>query len=96
MNHQQTQSPTNAIEMTSLAKSLTLFRQHLEAEAAEPIANLEVNAALLLSDLCQFLGLGAPQQSQVLGKHGTRYLATTLATQIDQASYQQCLCTHED
>jgi len=95
MIRHQTHSSPNTIEMPSLAQDLMRFRQHLEADAAEPISALEVNAVLLLSDLCQFLELGTPQRSQVLGPYGTRYLATVLATQVKQTPNQQYPCTYD-
>jgi len=95
MIRQQSHSSPDTTELSSLAQDVMRFRQHLEAEAAEPISALEVNAALLLSDLCQFLGLDTPQRSQVLGPYGTRYLATILATQVKQTPNQQYPCTYE-
>lgn len=57
-----------------LAGRLARFRARLEREAEGPIGDLEVNAALLLSDLCRFLGLDEQQYTYVLGEHGVKYV----------------------
>ena len=57
-----------------LAGRLARFRARLEQEAEQPVGDLEVNAALLLSDLCRFLGLDEPQYVYVLGERGVEYV----------------------
>ena len=71
-----------AVEFISLTQELTRFRQQLEAEAGEPIQQVEVNAALFLSDLCQFLQLGASQQQLVLGETAAEYTQSVAETQV--------------
>lgn len=53
---------------------LRRFRARLEQEAEQSVGDLEVNAALLLSDLCRFLGLDEQQHDYVLGGAGVRYV----------------------
>lgn len=57
---------------------LLQFRLQLEAEAAQPLATVEANAALVLSDLCRFLGLDERQHDDVLGPLGVDYVQHTL------------------
>ncbi len=70
------------VQFISLTQELARFRLHLEAEADEPIQQMEVNAALFLSDLCQFLQLGAPQQQQILGEAATEYAQSISETLV--------------
>ena len=57
-----------AIQYASLTDLLTHFRQTLERENGKPINELsEVNAAMLLSDLCVFLGLSDQNRRKILG-----------------------------
>jgi len=62
----------------SLAVLLTEFRQHLEAELAQDgiqgIGECDLNAAALLDDLCEFIGLGPQQRARVLGASGAAML----------------------
>lgn len=83
MNSQPNHSSPEDIEFFSLTHALIRFRQRLEAEAAEPISAIEANAALLLFDFCEFLGLGAAQRNRILGPHGAGYLATTQSTRVE-------------
>ena len=43
------------------------FRQWLEEQLDEPLAFVDLNGALLLSNLCEYLGLDDSQRAQVLG-----------------------------
>lgn len=70
------------VEIFSMSEELTRFRRQLETEAGEPIQDLEVNAALLLSDLCHFLKLGQKQQDMILGAQASHYLFSTVNTPI--------------
>jgi hypothetical protein len=60
--------------MMSLTVLLTEFRQYLETELAEAdvegIGECDLNAAAMLSDLCEFIGLGPKQRARVLGPSG--------------------------
>ena len=65
------------IQYESLTDLLTHFRQTLERENNGPIQQLDnVNAAMVLSDLCIFLGLSDLNRRKILG--------TTAATWLDQ------------
>ena len=57
-----------------LAGRLARFRTRLEKEAERPIGDLELNAALFLSDLGRLLGLDKLQHNHVLGEHGVQYV----------------------
>ncbi len=74
------------IEIFSLADELARFRAHLEQEADVPISELEVNAALLLLDLCTFLRLGSSQSKRILGNTTVTkiyaFMMTTVTTAI--------------
>lgn len=70
----RTQLSQSNVEILSLAHLLTQFRQKLEAEAGEPIYEVEINAALLLSDLSRFLGMGIRQQNFILGADASNYV----------------------
>ena len=51
-----------------LAQRLASFANQLRADLGdEQLHNIESDAALLLSNLCEYLGLSPDQQSQVLG-----------------------------
>jgi hypothetical protein len=96
MKRQQNQNSLNNIARTFHAQDLMRFRERLEAETAAPISTLDVNAVLLLADLSEFLGLGVPERSQILGSHGVRYLAKIMATRVHQTPDQQLPFTYED
>ncbi len=67
--------------LMSLTTLLTEFRQYLEAELAQDgisgIGECELNAAALLNDLCEFVGLGDRQRARVLGASGVAALDET-------------------
>jgi hypothetical protein len=73
---------TQGVEFFSLSAVLTEFRRRLERESGEPIQDLEVNAALLLHDLCEFLTLGDKYRERVLGKSAAAYIEEVMNTQI--------------
>ncbi len=60
-------SGQNAQNATNLTHLLARFRQQVEREAGQPIESLDLNAALLLSDLCRFLELSDEGCGRVLG-----------------------------
>jgi hypothetical protein len=66
-------SATKSVRMFLLSDELALFRQHLESESGEPIQNIELNAALMLYDLCNFLQLGDVQKDKILGNRGKKF-----------------------
>jgi hypothetical protein len=66
-----------AIQYESMTDLLTHFRQTLERENSQSIQELDaVNAAMILSDLCVFLGLSDQNRRKILG--------ATASTWIDQ------------
>ncbi len=74
---------TKGVEFFSLSAALAEFRRCLERESGEPVQNLEVNAALLLNDLCRFLTLGDKQRRQVLGQPATAYVEEVINERIN-------------
>jgi len=64
-----------AIRYDSMTDLLTHFRQILENENGKPIQELDnVNAAMILSDLCVFLGLSGQNRRKVLGAEAAALL----------------------
>jgi len=70
------------IQFVSITQELQRFRLKLESEADQPIEQIEVNAAALLSDLAVFLKLGAAQHNAILGPRAVGYLAGLLQTRV--------------
>jgi cobyrinic acid a,c-diamide synthase len=62
-----------------LAGRLARFRARLEHEAEQPIGELEVNAALLLLDLCRHLGLVEAQSVRVLEANNSAMVSSLAA-----------------
>ena len=76
-----------AIQYESLTDLLTHFRQTLERENDKPINELgEVNAAMLISDLCVFLGLSDQNRRKILGAKAATYLDEILVLQASTTS----------
>lgn len=71
---------------TAISKYLTgklaRFRSELEEGTGQPISALQVDAALLLSDLCRSFNLDEEQHNYVLGKSGTQHVLQVLETRI--------------
>ncbi len=65
-----------------LTGQLEQFRAKLEAEMNQSIGVLETNAALLLSDLCYFLGLAEEQHALVLGPAGLEHITRCLDAKV--------------
>ena len=61
-------------EPVSITELLTDFRARLEQEAEAPLEDLELNAALMLSDLCRHLDLPAANHDQVLGERAVAFV----------------------
>ncbi len=70
------------LEYRNMSDLLADFRKYIEADAGTPIERLEVNGALFLHDLCQFLQLGLQQRQKVLGRNATQFVAKELAAQV--------------
>lgn len=65
-----------------MAGQLTQFRADLEEGTGQPISDLQINAALLLSDLCRFLSLDEQQHDHVLGTSGVQHVMQVLETRM--------------
>ena len=64
-----------AIEYASMTSLLTDFRRTLEHESGGPIHELDaVNAAMILSDLCVFLGLSDQNRRKILGAKAVSWI----------------------
>jgi hypothetical protein len=74
-----------AIRYESMTDLLTHFRQTLEAETHETVQEINnINAAMILSDLCVFLGLSDQNRRKVLGAGAATYIDQALAVQAVQ------------
>ncbi len=82
MSAQRIPYPESGQPIFLLSDALTQFRHRIEMEAGEPIEEIEVNAALFLSDFCRFLNLGSQQQHRVLGGQAVNYVSQTEETRI--------------
>jgi hypothetical protein len=70
------------IEYTTMSKLLADFRKQLERDSGAPIEQTELNAALLLHDLCAFLKLGEKQRREVLGNRGAAFVDSFVNTPV--------------
>ena len=70
------------IELVSLSHELMSFRQQLERDAGAPIDSIELNVALLLLDLCEFLKLGIAQRRAILGNHTFDHLTAVINSNV--------------
>lgn len=70
------------IEFVSISNELFRFRCKLENEAEKPIHELEVNAAMLLSDLAEHLKLGAAQHDSILGQPAVDFIAALMSERV--------------
>ena len=61
-------------EYKSLTVLLADFRKQLERESGGNVAQLDMNTAEMLSDLCNFLGLSDKNRRIVLGRDGARHI----------------------
>lgn len=65
-----------------MSGQLARFRADLESQGGHPISEVELNGALLLSDLCCFLGLDEQQYHHVMGQDGTQHVTRILDLRI--------------
>ena len=63
-----------SVEYASLTLLLQDFRRRLEHDSGGPISELNVNAAEVISDLCNFVGLSDQDRRKVLGANGAQHL----------------------
>ena len=73
---------TERVEYRYMSDLLAGFRKYIEKDAGEPIQRMEVNAALLLNDLCDFLVLGDKQRRTVLGKSAAAFVQDELDSRV--------------
>ena len=59
--------PNDETLRDQMAAQLTIFAEQLESDLAAALDRIDLNAALLLGDLCEFLHLSAAQRRKVLG-----------------------------
>jgi len=75
-----------------LSGKLAQFCSELDEGTRQPIGALQTDAALLLSDLCRFLGLDEEQHNHVLGESGVQHVMQVLETHI-RSAYRFSTCT---
>lgn len=71
------------VEYKTMSGLLADFRKYLERESDGPIERLDANAALVLNDLCAFLGLAEPLRAKVLGKSAMAFVEAELQTRVN-------------
>jgi hypothetical protein len=64
------------VEYFSLTACLKHFRQEVEKGTGAQIQTIEINAALLLSDVCTFIGLSDEKRREVLGKSAAAFVSS--------------------
>jgi hypothetical protein len=64
------------VEYFSLTAALKRFRQQVESGTGAPIQNIEINAALLLDDVCKFIGLSDDRRRVVFGKSAAVFVSS--------------------
>jgi len=70
------------VHIFNLSDALAEFRTQLERDAGEPLQNIETSAALVLDDLCVFLGFGPALRAKVLGQPAATFVEQFAATTI--------------
>lgn len=65
----QSQLPTTGpqVQVFNLSDALAKFRAQLERDAGEPACNITTSVAILLDDLCAFLGFGPEKRAKIIG-----------------------------
>ena len=84
-----------SVEYASLTLLLQDFRRKLEHESGGPIDKLDVNAAEVISDLCNFVGLSDRNRHRVLGANGARHVDeiehASVTTTVHQETSSMCV-----
>lgn len=70
------------VEYKEMCGLLADFRRYIEKDAETPIERLEVNAALVLHDLCSFTGMNEAHRQTVLGKSACAFIAQELDARV--------------
>ena len=67
------------VEYASMTALLQDFRRQLEHDSGGPIQELDqMNAAMLINDLCVFLGLSDQNRRKILGAPAAMFVDATL------------------
>jgi hypothetical protein len=70
------------VEYFSLTAALRHFREELEKGTGAKVQEVDVNAALLLSDICRWIGLSEEKRREVLGKSASVWVSSLEAEPI--------------
>ena len=70
------------MERQELIARLQGLREEIERDGRERIAMLETTFALVLSDVCDALGLTGEEHDLVLGREAAAYVADLLGTRV--------------
>ena len=70
------------VEYVTMSTLLADFRRYIEREAGTPMERLEINGALLLNDLCSFLGMDESLRHKVLGRSAAAFVEATLDQRV--------------
>jgi len=70
------------VEYVTMSTLLADFRRYIEREAGTPMERLEINGALLLNDLCSFLGMDESLRRKVLGRSAAAFVEATLDRRV--------------
>ncbi len=74
------------VEYFSLTTALKHFRQEVEKGTGSPVQNVEMNMALILSDVCRWVGLSDERRAEVLGKSAAAFVASVESEPITIAT----------
>ena len=72
-----------AVEYASMTTLLHDFRRKLEHESGGPINHLNANAAEIISDLCNYLGLSDANRRKILGQNGAQHVDMVLIAAVE-------------
>ena len=70
------------VEYVTMSTLMADFRRYVEREAGAPVERIELNGALLLNDLCSFLGMDESLRRKVLGRSAAAFVEATLDQRV--------------
>lgn len=70
------------VEYFSLTAALKNFREEVERGTGSPVQTVEMNMALILSDVCRWIGLSDERRREVLGKTASAFVDSIEAEPI--------------
>jgi hypothetical protein len=73
------------VQIFNLSDALAEFRAQLERDAGVPLQDIETSAALVLDDLCIFLGFSETLRAKVVGREAAAFVEQFIESKI-------CLC----